>query len=119
MLGAPIALYQYWKDQRWKRAEWLAEEMRRVLDDPLVRNAPLILDWKSRTLPLILPGRTEKSDFDYEEEMLLHALSSRTSEQTRDYNDGELCIRNSFDRLLDSFERINSVVVTCPTFSNQ
>jgi hypothetical protein len=42
--------------------------------------------------------------------MLLHALSSRTSEQVRDYEDGELCIRDSFDRLLESFERLDSVV---------
>ncbi len=37
--------------------------------------------------------------------MLLHALSSPTSPQQRDYTDEEVSIRDSFDRFLGGLER--------------
>ena len=86
--------------------------MKSFFADPFIQNALTMLDWMDRRLPLLLtaPENTKTSSFDYEEHMLLHALSSASSPQDRDYNDAELSIRDSFDRLFDSFDRLNSFV---------
>ena len=103
---------EYRNAQKWKRAEWVASEMKDFFQDPNVRNALTMLDWKDRRLPLLLaaPTRDTEKTFEYEEGMLLHALSSATRPQEHDYTDPELSIRDSFDRLLDAFERMDSFV---------
>jgi hypothetical protein len=93
-------LIEYRNAQKWKRAEWVASEMKEFFQDPYVRNAFMILDWKERRLPLLLAAPTSATvqAFEYQEGMLCHALSSRSSPQERDYTDSELSIRDSFDR---------------------
>jgi hypothetical protein len=105
-------LYEYRNAQKWRRAEWVAAEMKEFFQDPYIRNALTMLDWTDRRLPLLLaaPSSTAEQTFEYKEGMLLHGLSSRSSPQQRDYSDAELSIRDSFDRLLDALERIDSFV---------
>lgn len=43
-----FAFYQYVRSQRWKRAEWVAAEVTRFLDDPKVDAALKMLDWGER-----------------------------------------------------------------------
>lgn len=56
LLGASIAfcvgLFQYRKAQRWKRAEFLANEMKDFLANPRVEKALLLIDWTWRTIHL-------------------------------------------------------------------
>jgi len=57
LLGAIIAfgvgLLQYWKAQRWKRAEFLADEMKDFFATPRVQRSLLLIDWGSRDIQLL------------------------------------------------------------------
>ena len=56
LLGGAVAfvaaLWQYRIAQRWKRAEWIAAEMRAFLDDPWVRVTCTLIDWGARKVRL-------------------------------------------------------------------
>src|SRR6266436_4813731 len=45
-------LFQYRRAQRWKRAEFVANEMKEFKADAMVRNALLLLDWNERAVDL-------------------------------------------------------------------
>ncbi len=69
VLGISAGLWQYRQAQKWKRAEWVAQEVKDFLRDPAVSNALWMLDWKDRSLPLLLPGGDPGKYFDYTEDM--------------------------------------------------
>jgi hypothetical protein len=52
ILAFGIAVFQYWKAQKWKRAEFVAAEIKDALLDPSVRNALYFLDWNERNYDL-------------------------------------------------------------------
>lgn len=116
LVGASVAfaagLWQYRRAQQWKRAEWVAAEMRTFFDDPRIMNALHMLDWNRRELPLLLSTspNPQSSSFTYTADQLLHALTSRTNPQQRPYKPEEYCIRDCFDRLLDALERFESFI---------
>ena len=105
-------LWQYRRSQQWKRAEWVAAEMRTFFDDPRIMNALHMLDWNRRELPLLLSTspNSQSSSFTYTAGQLLHALTSPTNPQQRPYKPEESCIRDCFDRLLDALERFESFI---------
>jgi hypothetical protein len=57
LLGASIAfgvgLFQYRRAQRWKRAEFLANEMKEFFATPRVQKALLLIDWGRRRVQLL------------------------------------------------------------------
>ena len=65
MSGGLIAflagLTQYRRAQRWKRAEFVAGEMKEFKADPWVRNALLLLDWNERAIDLFPMNRTRRN----------------------------------------------------------
>src|SRR5438552_2241870 len=52
ILAFCIALYQYWKAQKWKRSEFVAAEIKDAFSNPSVRNALYLLDWNERNYDL-------------------------------------------------------------------
>jgi hypothetical protein len=60
LVGAAIAfaigLVQYRRAQQWKRAEWVAQEMKQLFSDPIVQAALMMIDWGSRQI-LLYPDR--------------------------------------------------------------
>ena len=51
-LAFAIGLMQYRRAQHWKRAEWVAQEMKSFLGDPIVQAVFLMIDWGSRRIAL-------------------------------------------------------------------
>ncbi|HEY6331626.1 MAG TPA: hypothetical protein VI756_20035 [Blastocatellia bacterium] len=52
-----FGLLQYRKSERWKRAEFVAKEIKEFESDPLVQNAMLMIDWGVRRINVDLtPG---------------------------------------------------------------
>ena len=47
-----IAFWQYWKAQKWKRAEFVAAEIKDAFADPVIRNALYFLDWNEKNYDL-------------------------------------------------------------------
>jgi len=101
IVGFTVALYQYRVAQRWKRAEWVAGEMRGFLDDPWVRVACTLIDWGARKVHLP-PAATEEvlvTDDEIRMALVHH------QERPNGFSPKEALIRDTFDRFLDGIER--------------
>ncbi len=118
LVGAAIAfaigLVQYRRAQQWKRAEWVAQEMKQLFSDPIVQAALLMIDWGSRQI-LLYPDR-EKLEERYVQltnEIVARALMPHEQRQNSDkFTTLEADIREAFDRILDGIERFHSYVAT-------
>jgi hypothetical protein len=114
LIGASIAfvigLVQYRKSQRWKRSEWVAQEMQAFFSDPSVKTALQLLDWGSRRAELF-PGR-DKPDERFvivRDDDLAKALAYH-SDRPEGFTEAEAALRDLFDHFLDRLERVNSFV---------
>ncbi|HET7437458.1 MAG TPA: hypothetical protein VFN10_22330 [Thermoanaerobaculia bacterium] len=116
LVGASVAfvvgLFQYRKAQRWKRAEWIAEEMQSFFSDARVLAALRMIDWGARRIELY-PDREDpatRSVYVRDDE-LAKALENHEQRPTG-FSEDEATIRDVFDHFLDRLERINSFVET-------
>jgi len=116
LIGAAIAfgigLLQYRRAQQWKRAEWIAQEMKQLVGDPIVQAVLLMIDWGSRRIPLY-PDRDNEAEryVLLNDDQIAHALMSH-EDRPEGFTELEADIRAAFDRLLDGLERFNSYVTT-------
>jgi hypothetical protein len=112
LVGASIAfvvgLFQYRITQRWKRAEWVAQEMKDFFGDPSVKTALQLLDWGSRSAELF-PNRTNLEDrfVKVGDDDLAKALAYH-SDRPEGFTPTEAALRDLFDHFLDSNELIVS-----------
>ena len=115
ILGASAAflvgLFQYRKAQTWKQAEFIANEVKEFNGLPDVRNAKLMLDWRSRYIDLF-PERAQ-----YEErrvlvtcELLVRALAS--DKGVDKFSQAEARIRDVFDEFLGRLERFENFIAS-------
>jgi hypothetical protein len=107
-----VGLVQYRRAQQWKRAEWVAQEMKGLFGDPLVQAALLMIDWGSRRIPLY-PDRKEESEryVPLTNEAVAKALMIH-DDRPDGFSDLEANIRAAFDKALDGFERFHAYVDT-------
>lgn len=116
LLGAAgafsIGVWQYRRAQQWKRAEWVAQEMKQLLADPMVQAVFLMVDWGTRRVRLY-PGADDQTqgyvwltDTD-----VAHALMPH-EERPGGFSDQEATIRAAFDVFLDGVQRFYSYVET-------
>lgn len=57
-----FALIQYKRSEQWKRAEFIASEVKDFEADPIVQNALLMIDWGARRINLFLRSNSESAD---------------------------------------------------------
>ena len=97
-------LMQYRQAQRWKRAEFVANEMKEFKADPLVRNALLMLDWNERAIDLF-PNEADpaKRSVRIEDRAIARALVPHISHS--DFSATEIAVRDAFDSFFDRLER--------------
>ncbi len=106
-----ISLWQYRKAQLWKRAEWIAQEMKAFFNDPMVQNTLIMVDWGKRRVQLF--PQHEKyaerfvvvTDDDIKMALMPH-------EERQGFTESEAAIRDCFDKFLDGLERYSSYVAT-------
>src|SRR4051812_35100953 len=116
LVGAAVAfavgLAQYRRGQQWKRAEWVAQEMKALFGDPVVQAALLMIEWGGRRIPLY-PGRPAEGDryVRLTNKAVADALRLH-DEGESGFTDEEADIRSAFDRFLDGLERFHSYVET-------
>jgi hypothetical protein len=103
-------LIQYRKAQRWKRAEFVAKEVKESKSDPAVHNALLMLDWNERYIELF-PDKEDPTQRSVlvNDELLSRALTPLPDKSAtrlhEDFKSEEIAIRAAFDPLLDALER--------------
>ncbi len=107
-----VGLVQYRRAQQWKRAEWVAQEMKALFGDPVVQAALQMLEWGSRRIPLY-PDRQDENDrhVSLTNEAVANALMIH-EDRPDGFSQLEADIRAAFDRALDGFERFHSYVDT-------
>jgi hypothetical protein len=99
-----VGLLQYRHAQRWKRAEFVANEIKEFKADPSIHNALLMLDWNERAIELF-PREVDptKRSILVDDESLALALVPHTIRC--DFTPLEIALRDTFDRLFDRLER--------------
>jgi hypothetical protein len=116
-------LLQYRRAQRWKRAEWVAQEMKSLFADPLVQAALLLIDWHEFDVRRLFPGKGYEKDRDplLRKDEIQNALRTQNdvAEGLPHEKRGLLCfgpleaeIRAAFDRLFDGIERFDAYYTT-------
>jgi hypothetical protein len=107
-LAFVVGIWQYAKAQRWRRSEWVAQEVRSFVKDPMVQGALRMIDWGDRSVRLF----TDNSGPDGElvrvtDDMVAKALQHH-SQRPDGFNLHEAAIRDAFDRFLDGIERFEA-----------
>ena len=116
LVGAALAfiigLVQYRRAQHWKRAEWVAQEMKGLFGDPIVQAVFLMIDWGSRRVALY-PEREQERDryVLLTNEIVADALMLH-DDRPEGFSPLEADIRAAFDRALDGLERFASYADT-------
>ena len=120
-----FGVFQYRRSEKWKRAEFVAKEIKEFESDPVVRNALLMIDWGARKINLTLvPDQQFENFVDVTREMQRNALmphpcktidDSETSTgdadgPVRGFNSVEALIRDAYETLLDHLERFGNFV---------
>jgi hypothetical protein len=116
LLGAIVAfvigLLQYRKTQQWKRAEWVAQEMKQIFGDPTIQSVLLMIDWGARRIMLYPEAKNEAEKYVWlTDEDISRALMPH-EERPEGFTDQEAVIRSAFDQFLDGLERFHSYVQT-------
>lgn len=120
VVGTGLALLTLWRgfgqyqdDQKWKRTEFVSQQVKEFEADPDVKNVMLMLDWNSRFInlpkeyPLILPPGNY---FFVDVMMLCQALGTNTLEEN--IPNSQTYIRDAFSRFLDYLERFEIYIET-------
>ncbi|MBC7937092.1 MAG: hypothetical protein H7Y86_17215 [Rhizobacter sp.] len=121
--GFYIGLKRYKKAQSWKRMEWVANEVKAFIADPMVRNAMYMLDWGTRHIELY-PQKTDYDDrFVLVDRQLLnnalqvHELRDEPLHGKTRFTKDEIAIRDIFDHFLSSLGKFNQFIeaglITC------
>ena len=128
LLGASIAfgvgLFQYKKAQRWKRAEFLANEMKDIFANPRVQRALLLIDWGCRRIQLLEDRSADEAQVTVNRQMQTmglrpHILLDRTgsdsetfvvdeSSSREGFTEAQAAIRDCYDAFFDGLERLAS-----------
>lgn len=105
-----VGLLQYRRTQKWKRLEFVAAEMKVFFDDPAVRLAMTMLDWRKKQIALYKhrdANNTLQETVDYE----IVASALGVDPETK-YDKVESAIREIFERFLEFLARFEGFVAT-------
>jgi hypothetical protein len=90
-------LYEYRKAQQWKKAEFLAKEVKEFYADENVDRALKMLDWNWMTIPLFENEIEGRKSFEFKDEMLITSLSKHDESE---FTEEETVIRLIMDDFL-------------------
>ena len=123
-----IAVLTYRRTQQWKKAEFLAAEMKQYFANARVQKTLVMLDWGRREIELLEDEPADKNRVVVTREMQTLALRPHTlvngagSDSELDTRSGgmagegftaeETAIRDCYDAFLDGLERFSSYVQT-------
>lgn len=94
-LSFSAALWQYRQTQKWKRAEFTANEYKIFPANPEVKKAMLVLDWPSRAIELL----SDQEKMSIDDVFLAEALGPK--DLSPPYPPTHIAIRECFDQFLD------------------
>jgi len=132
-------LYQYWRSQLWKRAEFVAAQMATFFGLPNVRKARTMIDWAKRRINLydeepaesekwplvtrrlqsraLLPHTVVKGVLKIQAkpapgEIVVESASPATDSDLAEFTRAEAAIRDAYDSFFDGIETFASYIRT-------
>jgi hypothetical protein len=107
ILGAALAfgigLWQYSKNQTWKRLEFVAAEMRSFFNDTAARDAMTMLDWRKKEMALYkYRGEGDSKPVNVNYELVASSLGVGPDAH---HNKEQSAIREIFERFLEFLAR--------------
>ena len=99
-----IGLYQYWVAQKWKKTEFVAQQMKDFLGAPYASVALRLIDWEDWVVQLPDDEETEVTVTD---KFLCKALRQ---ENDGEFEDDEAYVRECFDAFWGGIDRFASFV---------
>lgn len=119
-IAAGLGIRSYIRNEQWKRAEFLAKEMKEYLSSSRVQNALVMIDWTVREIPLLgdsASGLVRVTRVMSTKALYPHSIEGENVKAEGDFVDGafvrrysaeEAAIRDCFDAFLDGLERFNA-----------
>jgi hypothetical protein len=128
LAGLGIVVSTYYRNERWKRAEFLANEMKEFFATPRVQKALVLIDWGERRMNLLEDGSAEETSVTVTRAMQVRGLKphvllvgdgsdsemvvSEDGSRREAFRLPEAAIRDCYDAFLDGLERFSSYVKT-------
>ena len=128
IVGFLVGLFQYRRAQRWKKAEFLANEMKYFFATPRVQRALILIDWGSRRFQLLESGAANTPQTLVTRKMQAlglrpHVLLGPAASDDevfviegtiarKGFTVEEAAIRDCYDAFLDGLEQFSSYVKT-------
>jgi hypothetical protein len=116
LIGAFVAfragLNQYRTAQQWKRAEFVAAEMKAFFADSQIAIALILVDYSP--IRLDHEGRLSKAGWVFDDDKLISSLAIHTqfADDIERFEDDEMLARLAFDSLLTGLERFDHYLRT-------
>lgn len=123
-----IAVSTYYRTERWKRAEFLAREMKEFFANPGVQRAMLLIDWGERRIRLLENVPENQAVVPVNRAMQVRglrphimittngpdseAMVGRDGPESDRFTQPEAAIRDCYDAFLDGLERFASYTKT-------
>ncbi len=104
-----VAIWQYAKSQRWKKAEFVALEIKAFQDDVAVKTALTMLDWAERDYELFRYS-TDSDRRLVRVDYSLVGAALRIHHPGNIFTKEEAAIRDIFDRFFSYLERFESFI---------
>ena len=104
-----VGLWQYRRAQQWKRAEFVAEQMKTFESNLKIKLALQMLDYNSRTYELAIGENGETITTTIDDKILSSALMHH-SKRPDGFRPAEAQIRDCFDELFNNFERFEHYI---------
>jgi hypothetical protein len=114
ILGAAAAFWigfnQYRKSEAWKRLEFVAAEMKAFYDDPAVKLAMGMLDWRKKEVALF----KFRGENDFERAVVEYAIvaSALGIDPEMKYDKVHSAVREIFERFLEFLARFEGFLAT-------
>jgi hypothetical protein len=110
--GLGFGLYQYYVAQKWKRAEFAAEQLEKLSSDPDLELCCKLLDWAVRISPV--PERyaslTAEKTLVHDWSIMREAMLPEEDSAQTQWGWQHMMYRDVFDKFFDYLERINHYI---------
>lgn len=106
-----VGLFQYHMSQKWKRGEFVANEIKEFKSQLAVRHVMAMLDWSERHLELFPEKENaEERQILFTDTLLKSALTIDPIYEGPIYTPEEIRIRDTFDEFFDYLERFEQFI---------
>jgi hypothetical protein len=109
--GLAFGLYQYYKAQKWKRAEFAAQQLEQLSTDAELELCCKLLDWALRRSPV--PDKyaalTDEKTFVHDWRIMCQAMLPE-EDKDMDWDWQHMMYRDIFDKFFNYLERINHYI---------